>query len=179
MKNVSAFSNTHGGDIIFGVDDKIHAVVGVENPQYVASKVTELIKERINLVPWFDVSSINEDGKVCMDLNMGDGPMYPYYYATDGVREAYIRVGDQSSIAPDYAQNNLILKGHNQPFHGLPGQYRMGEVDFTVLGANYRKETGDSFNYEKALISMGFCQGGWSGDERWTSALQLGITAPV
>jgi ATP-dependent DNA helicase RecG len=158
LKSVSAFANTHGGHIIFGVDDKTHAVVGVDNPQYVASKVTELIKARVNPVPRFDVSSIQEGDRVCIDLNVGDGPVYPYYYAADGVREAYIRVGDQSLLAPDYALNNLILKGQNRTYDSLPGQYRMGEVSFTLLGATYRKETGDAFDYEKDPVSMGLAE---------------------
>lgn len=158
LKSVSAFANTHGGHIIFGVDDKTHDVVGVDDPQYVASKVTELIKARISPVPRFDVSSIRDGDKICIDLNVGDGPAYPYCYAADGIRETYIRVGDQSLIAPDYALNNLILKGQNRTYDSLTGKYRMGEVSFTLLGATYRKETGDVFDYEKDPVSMGLAE---------------------
>ena len=40
-------------------------------------------------------------------------------YKADGVMEAYIRVGNESVIAPDYIVNELILKGTNQSFDTL------------------------------------------------------------
>ena len=115
LKSVSAFANTSGGHLLFGVQDETHEVVGLEVPQYVISKVTELIQARNRPVPRFDLTTFRENGAVCVDLRVADGPAYPYYYAFDGVREAYIRVGDQSIPAPDYALNNLILKGQEIP----------------------------------------------------------------
>ena len=97
---------------------------------------------------------------MCVDLRVADGPAYPYYYAFDGVREAYIRVGDQSIPAPDYALNNLILKGQNKTFDSLPTRYRTGDVSFTLLGASFRKETGESFDYDRDPVSIGLVDEG-------------------
>lgn len=49
LKSVSAFANTSGGHLLFGVQDETHEVVGLEDPQYVISKVTELIQARSDL----------------------------------------------------------------------------------------------------------------------------------
>lgn len=155
LKSVSAFANTSGGHLLFGVQDETHEAVGLEDPQYVISKVTELIQARIRPVPRFDLTTFRENGVVCVDLRVADGPAYPYYYAFDGVREAYIRVGDQSIPAPDYALNNLILKGQNKTFDSLPTRYRTGDVSFTLLGATFRKETGDPFDYDRDPVSIG------------------------
>ncbi|MFR9067177.1 MAG: helix-turn-helix domain-containing protein [Faecalibacterium prausnitzii] len=44
QKSVSAFANTEGGHLIFGVKNEPREVVGLENPQAVVSRLTELIK---------------------------------------------------------------------------------------------------------------------------------------
>ena len=90
-----------------------------------------------------------------MDLRVAEGPSYPYYYAVDGIREAYVRVGDQSVIAPDHTLNNLILRGQNKTFDSLPNRYRTGDVSFTLLGATFRKETGNPFDYDRDPVSIG------------------------
>ena len=154
LKSVSAFANTNGGNIIFGIDDS-HKPIGLSDAQNDASKVTELIKERIHPTPRFDLSSFDGEQGACINLHIGAGPAYPYYYDFQGIREAYIRIGDQSVKAADHMLNNLILKGLNKTFDGLPGSFKVGEVSFTLLGATYRQETGFTFDYEKDLISMG------------------------
>lgn len=49
LKSVSAFANTRGGHIYFGYKDSTHEAVGLEDPQSVASKISELIEARIAL----------------------------------------------------------------------------------------------------------------------------------
>lgn len=44
LKSVSAFANTEGGRLIFGVKNEPREVVGLENPQAVVSRLTELIQ---------------------------------------------------------------------------------------------------------------------------------------
>lgn len=50
MKSVSAFANTNGGTLIFGVDDQDN-VVGLSDPKNDAEFVSELIKTRITPLP--------------------------------------------------------------------------------------------------------------------------------
>ena len=54
--------------------------------------------------------------KNLLALEVSPGRSTPYYYKADGVMEAYIRVGNESVIAPDDIVNELILKGTNQSF---------------------------------------------------------------
>lgn len=60
MKSVSAFANTSGGHILFGITNDTHEVVGLEDPQYVVSKVTELIQARIKPMPRISLSTFKE-----------------------------------------------------------------------------------------------------------------------
>ena len=138
LKSVSAFANTEGGHLIFGVKNEPREVVGLENPQAVVSRLTELIKVRIDPTPRYRVREVEIEGKSCVDLEIQDGPAYPYYYAFDGSHTAYVRHGDQSEEATSRELNELILQGMNQTFDALPSSYRVGDVSFTLLAATFK-----------------------------------------
>ena len=57
LKSVSAFANTHGGHLIFGVQNQPRTVQGLADPQYIISKLTEQIKARIDPAPRYTVYS--------------------------------------------------------------------------------------------------------------------------
>lgn len=96
LKTVSAFANTKGGTILYGVRDKDREPVGIENIAEVSSKISSLINSKISPVPRYELNPFKEDGKEFLALNIGDGPETPYYYNSDGRKTAYIRAGDQS-----------------------------------------------------------------------------------
>ena len=155
LKSVSAFANTHGGHLIFGVKNEPRTVAGLADPQAVISKTTELIKARIDPAPRYMVQVVEIEGKVCVDLEVQNGPAYPYYYAADGVRVAYVRHGDQSVEATVRELNELILKGMNQTFDALPSPYRVGDVSFTLLAATFKNLRHEEFDLAKELPSAG------------------------
>lgn len=92
-KSVSAFANTFGGALIFGISDD-NEIVGLENPEKDAEKVSEIIKSRLNPIPEFNLRFYKtEGGKVLLILDIFKGDETPYYYSADGVLEAYVRIG--------------------------------------------------------------------------------------
>ena len=58
-------------------------------------------------------------------------------------------------MASDFELNNLILKGMNKTFDSMPSSKKYSDVSFTLLGATYKKETGDELFFPKDLVSMG------------------------
>ena len=84
LKSVSAFANTSGGHIYFGYTDDTHTAVGLDDVQAVASKISELITNRISPNIRFELTEIVSDtnGRNCLDLFVSNGPNYPYYYVT-------------------------------------------------------------------------------------------------
>ena len=157
LKSVSAFANTSGGHIFFGVTNDTHEKVGIDDPQDTASKITEFIKARIKPLPRFTLAEFdsNSGERKCIDLMVDNGPDYPYYYSVDRVMEAYVRHGDQSVLAEPHELNNLVLKGKNRTYDSLPSNKTIEDVSFTLLAATYKKETGDSMVMPRDLISMG------------------------
>lgn len=156
LKSVSAFANSHGGHILFGVTNDTHEAIGVKNPQAVASKIAELISGRISPAPRYELSTFPSDDGTgqCIKLTIQNGPSYPYYYAVERAREVYVRHGDRSELASDFELNNLILKGMNKTFDSMPSSRKYSDVSFTLLGATYKKENGEELLFPRDLISM-------------------------
>lgn len=156
LKSVSAFANTQGGHILFGVTNDTHDAVGLDDPQGTASKISQYIVARISPTPKYEMISFpsNNGKEICIRVIVHNGPDYPYYYAYDGVKEAYIRHGDRSEKSTDYELNNLILKGMNKTYDSLPSYYNYNDVSFTLLNATYKQENEDELSMPKDLISM-------------------------
>ena len=153
-KSVSAFANTFGGALIFGISNE-GMVVGLENPEGDAEKISEVIKTRLDPMPEFKLRFYqNEDGKVLIILDVYKGDVTPYYYSGDGVLEAYVRVGNESVKATATELKRLVLRGKNTSYDSQNSTYKVEDYAFSKLKERYKKWTGNSFD-DKDLISFG------------------------
>lgn len=153
-KSVSAFANTLGGKLIFGIsnDDEI---VGLENPNIAAERISEIIKSRLDPIPEFHLKFEQfEDGKVLIILDIFKGDETPYYYSGDGVLEAYVRIGNESVKATATELKRLVLRSRNTSYDSQVSTYKVEDFAFSKLRERYKKWTGNSFD-EKDLISFG------------------------
>lgn len=157
LKSVSAFANTKGGHILFGVTDKTHEAISLDDVQKAASKIAEIISVRISPKVNYTIDTFpgTREGKFCLDLSIFPGPHYPYYYVHEQTRECYVRRGDRSEPATTLEINTLILKGMNQTYDALPTSYKLDDISFTLLGATFKQETGESFNLPQDAVSLG------------------------
>lgn len=88
-KSVSAFANTLGGALIFGISDE-DEIVGLENPSRDAEKISEIIKSRLNPIPEFNLrfyKTEDEEVLIVLDIFKGEEHM-SYIFETEhlGVR---------------------------------------------------------------------------------------------
>lgn len=111
LKTVSAFANTKGGTILFGIRNSDKELIGIENASEISSKISEFINAKIQPAPRYEVNPIRENDKQFIELKVADGPSVPYYYVSDGNKIAYVRTGDESVEAAPHVLNALILKG--------------------------------------------------------------------
>ena len=153
LKSVSAFSNGIGGSLFFGVNND-KQVIGLDDIQKDAEEISRLIKDRISPLPDFVLTPYREDGKDVIVVDVSPGRFTPYYYKHQGVTQAYIRVGNESVPAPDYALNELILKGTNRFYDAQSTDKKKEHYSFTLLEATYRERTGISFE-PKDYLSFG------------------------
>ena len=153
LKTVSAFANTKGGILLYGVDDN-RKPVGLSNIKITSSKISDLINSKITPTPRYELNPFKEEGKDFLEVNIGDGPATPYYYHSDGRKTAYIRAGDQSIEAPEHVLQNLILKGQNKTYDCLPSEHFKDDVSFTLLDATLKKVTGIPINKDRDYVSL-------------------------
>ena len=52
LKSISAFANSYGGSLFYGVDKKGH-IVGIDDPQAVGEFISEKVKAHLDPVPRF------------------------------------------------------------------------------------------------------------------------------
>ena len=95
LKSVSAFANTDGGSLFYGVNDD-GVIVGLENPQADADFISEMIKARLDPVPEVQLIPIEHEGHTLIEVKVKAGTLTPYYYYQDGTRTAYTRVGNEN-----------------------------------------------------------------------------------
>lgn len=155
LKSVSAFLNTSGGTIIFGVTDSERKIVGVANAHETIEKMSELIYTKIEPTFIFQLKPMEAQGKQLIVLDIQPGASTPYYYVDNGTRIAYVRKGSSSVEAKGVELNNLILRGSNKTYDMLPSRTRLDEISFTLLAAEFKRQTGTDFVMPKDLISCG------------------------
>lgn len=153
-KSVSAFANTFGGSLIWGISNE-DEIVGLVNPSSDAEKISEIVKNRLNPIPEFKLRfHKTEDEKVLIILDIFKGEETPYYYSADGDLEAYVRVGNESVKATSTELKRLVLRGKNTSYDSQNSMYKIEDFAYTQLRARYKKWTGNSFE-EKDLVSFG------------------------
>ena len=152
LKSVSAFANGIGGSLFFGIDNDRN-VIGLDDAQTDAETISRLIKERITPYPNFILAPERENGKDILVLSVSAGRSTPYYYKADGVMEAYIRIGNESVIAPSYVLNQLLLKGMNRTYDALLSEYDFKDFAYSKMRERYKAWTGNSME-EKLFDSF-------------------------
>ena len=153
-KSVSAFANTFGGALIFGISND-GQVVRLNDPEGDAEKISEIIKSRLTPIPEFKLRfHKTDDGKVLVVLDVYKGDETPYYYSGDGVLEAYVRIGNESVKATATELKRLVLRGKNTSYDSQNSTYKAEDYAFSKLKERYKKWTGNSFD-DKDLISFG------------------------
>lgn len=153
-KSISAFANTSGGALIFGISDN-DEIVGLEHAESDAEKISEIIKARIMPFPEFHLRfDQTESGAKLIILEVEHGEETPYYYSADGTTEAFIRIGNESVLATANDLKRLVMRGKNSSFDSLNSSYAVSDYAFTKLRERYKVWTGKSMD-EKDYYSWG------------------------
>ena len=153
LKSVSAFANTDGGSLFYGVNDD-GVIVGLENPQADADFISEMIKARLDPVPEVQLIPIEHEGHTLLEVKVKAGMLTPYYYYQDGTRTAYTRVGNESVECNSQQLLSLVLKGTHMTWDSLPTQVDATKHSFVILANTFREQTHQEWN-DKYLESFG------------------------
>lgn len=95
VKTVIAFSNTSGGQLIIGVNDK-REIIGIDNEDIfdLQDKIASIIFDNCypNIIP--EIYTANIEGKILLVIEIFRGNLLPYYIKNEGKNNGtYIRIG--------------------------------------------------------------------------------------
>ena len=152
-KTISAFANTNGGTLLFGVADD-DTIIGLPDAEADAEKISEIIKTHLEPIPDFGLQFCQRGGKKLIALKVYKGEETPYYYHADGTTEAYIRVGNESVPAVATDLKRLVLRGRNSSFDSLTSSYKSSDYSFTKVRERYKIWTNKSLP-EESYLSWG------------------------
>ena len=158
LKSVSAFANTSGGLLLYGVDNDGN-LVGLENAERDAEDISEMIKSLMDPIPEFDLSLHAEDGRKFVLVSVKAGTTTPYYVFLKGHRDAYIRIGNESVKANSIDLKRLVLKGEKRTWDSLPSNHKRANFAFETLRAEYFARAKMEFA-ESDFDSFGLVEGG-------------------
>ncbi len=153
LKSVSAFANSKGGALIWGIDDE-DRLVGLDNAKEDSEFISTMIKTKLDPIPRVNMEIIRTDNKDIIMLHVYEGNETPYYYVDSGNRIAFIRVGNESVVASSVQLNSLILRGMNKTFDTLSTTISIERAAFSKLKSVYFQRTGTDLR-DNDLLSFG------------------------
>ena len=157
LKSVSAFANGLGGSLFFGID--IDGVVkGLDDVQHVCETISSRIRDYMDPLPEVEMIPHDIDGLHILQLKVNAGHYTPYYYVGDGLRIAFVRIGDESIPATAEQMVRLVLKGSNKTFDSLHTDYQAEDYSFTILANSFKDRTKQEWD-KKYLLSFGLVTG--------------------
>ena len=83
LKSVSAFANTEGGSLFFGVADD-GSVIGLDDVQSDAEFISEIIKTRIDPIPDMVLTPFEREGKHLLEVAIKPGQTIGIFIGPEG-----------------------------------------------------------------------------------------------
>ncbi|MBO4698690.1 ATP-binding protein [bacterium] len=119
LKTVVAFANGRGGQIIFGIDDETHEVVGIESDNLfkTADSISNMIYD--NCIPQImcEVSLQTLQNKTVIVAQVYPGEHTPYFIKSLGLEQGcFVRVSATTRLADRETVKALMFEGSNIGF---------------------------------------------------------------
>lgn len=151
IKTCVAFANGSGGEIIIGVEDSSHKIIGVSDQ--VRDKIFEDIANSIidSIVPHLipEIYEKNVDDKRIVIIKIYPGSKPPYFIASEGNKKGvYLRVGSSTKRATEDYIEDLYRQQKKTYFDESPSDLPFNDLKTELLNEVY----GKSITPEKALI---------------------------
>jgi predicted HTH transcriptional regulator len=108
LHTVIAFSNTAGGRIVIGIEDKTLKIVGVENAHKLEESISTAISDAIapQVVPNIEVLSWHSNNILLIEIFPGS--QRPYHIKSKGDQQStYVRIGSTNRLADSFMVESL------------------------------------------------------------------------
>jgi len=117
-KLVTAFYNTRGGIIVFGVENGTRRLVGVSNAQRIEEGVVNILRARCSLDVMPTIEFVTYKGMEFVVVKCPHGAHKPYLVS--GETRPYIRVGSSNRGAQDEEVRRPYIAGSEGGFEAVP-----------------------------------------------------------
>lgn len=133
-KEIVAFANCKGGKLYIGVQND-GTVVGLDDPDGAALQISNMVRDAIkpDLTLFLHYTTLNENGKQIVAIDVQQGTERPYYIAKKGLRPegVFVRQGYSSVPATNTAIRRMIKETDGDYFEEM----RSLEQDLTFEAA--------------------------------------------
>lgn len=138
-REIIAFANAEGGTLYIGIGDDGRAV-GVENPDDVMTRLTNVARETIlpDIRPFIDVRAVEMDGKYVIKTTVFVGTERPYYLAKEGLtpKGVFIRKGAACVPLSEAGIREMIMETSGKSFEESRSLNQ--DLTFQTLNAELR-----------------------------------------
>ena len=161
LKTVVAFANGKGGQIVFGIDDETHMVVGVaiDNIARTVDRITDTIMTNCSpqIIPDVRVDTIKDQYVIVVEIQAGQNT--PYYLTKYGIEDGtYIRAAASTRLAASHIRLELALRSRGLSYdqYPAPHQHPATEQEIQQLCTQIAKRSKKGFSVtQEHLISWG------------------------
>lgn len=139
-KEIVAFANTRGGELLIGVADD-GSVVGVSDPDGVLLRLNNMVRDSVKpdvtMFVRYEVRRL--DGRDVVAATVQKGTDRPYYLAAKGLKPGgvYVRNGAAADPATDTAIRRMIRETDGDRFEDMRSLEQ--ELSFAAAEAEFRK----------------------------------------
>lgn len=121
LKDVSAFANGSGGEIIIGIEEdnlsQAKSLYGIQTPNIAIEKnrIEQIIMNGLEpRLDTFKVRYINlSDNKYAIIIRIEHSPLFPHMVSYQRLNKFYMRKSDKNLLLDVYELRNLFLKSEN------------------------------------------------------------------
>jgi ATP-dependent DNA helicase RecG len=150
-KTVIAFSNTSGGKLIIGVNDK-REIVGIDDAELfqMQDKIASIIADNCSPGIMPEIYSVNIEGKLVLVIEVVRGNLKPYFFKNQGKADGtYIRLGATNRIADQETIAELERQKRHISFdEEICYEFEYSQLDVSSLLKKF-EDIGKPLNNEK------------------------------
>lgn len=154
MRTVTAFYNTKGGTILFGIEDKTGRVIGVVDPQKLEHGFFQQLRAKVKDL---DVSPSMEiigcQSKKIVAVHCPKGPRPPYKIV--GMAKPFVRVGSSNMEASDDQLSQMYRDRSPDPLDRvLVEQSTVDDLDLASVDGYLRRTSFGDFSVEDRMTVL-------------------------
>jgi ATP-dependent DNA helicase RecG len=158
-KLITAFYNTRGDAIVFGVEDETRRLVGVTSPQGIEEGIINILRARCSLDVMPSIGFVPYQGMEFVIVTCPQGDRKPYLVS--GETRPYVRVGSSNREAQDEEVRRLYIEGSAGGFEALSSRgATVADLSEELIAAYVRRREETSsqplgLSWKEALRSLG------------------------